>query len=339
MSTILSTILITVPLAFIVGWVVSKAVFVYRSTTLRQPTAVGELDTIRMPNPSVAPATNAPSNPQILKAAQILKQQLAKSQADYHSLLNEAQLLKEAVAEREHRLLELKQQISVTAIPPEEVRAGTAGLENVQQAKDMRALEKRIKAHEHEIADLRRELIHIETKKDIATSRFTKWRIKLKPFARQFRQQRLIISELREELRQREFHREHEAVEHQHELNAAIKTEASKQNAAATPSVASSATPIAAPPPVKPVEQQDNLTALKGIGPALQKKLHNQGVFRLQQLANMNAGELSKLGKSLGVSQKLISKNDWSKQAREQLGIAENETDAETTSAKDAVPA
>jgi hypothetical protein len=53
----------------------------------------------------------------------------------------------------------------------------------------------------------------------------------------------------------------------------------------------------------------------------------------------MNADELNKLGKSLGVSQKLISKNDWSKQARELLGIAENETDAETTSAKDAVPA
>jgi predicted flap endonuclease-1-like 5' DNA nuclease len=339
MSTILSTILITAPLAFIVGWLVSKAVFVHRSTALRQPTAVGELDTIRMPNPSVAPATNAPSNPQILKAAQILKQQLAKSQADYHSLLNEAQLLKEAVAEREHRLLELKQQISVTAIPPEEVRAGTAGLENVQQAKDMRALEKRIKAHEHEIADLRRELIHIETKKDIATSRFTKWRIKLKPFARQFRQQRMIISELREELRQRELRREHEAVEHQHELNAAISAEANTQQADTAKTTLAATEAVKTPPPVKPVEQQDNLTALKGIGPALQKKLHNQGVFRLQQLANMNAGELSKLGKSLGVSQKLISKNDWSKQAREQLGIAENETDAETTSAKDAVPA
>ena len=328
MSTILSTILITAPLAFIVGWLVSKAVFVHRSTTLRQPTAVGELDTIRMPNPSVAPATNTPGNPQILKAAQILKQQLAKSQADYHSLLNEAQLLKEAVAEREHRLLELKQQISVTAIPPEEVRTGTAGLEDVQQAKDMQALEKRIKAHEHEIADLRRALIRTETKKDIATSRFTKWRIKFKPLTRQFRQQRLIISELREELRQRELCREQEAMEHQHELNAA-----------ATPSVASSATPVAATPPVERAERQDNLKSLKGIGPALQKNLYNQGIFRLQQLADMNADELNKLGKSLGVSQKLISKNDWSKQAREMLGLAENSADSETASDKEAVPA
>ena len=339
MSTILSTILITAPLAFIVGWLVSKAVFVHLATARRQAVAVGEQDTVRMPNPSAAPATNTPNNSQIHKAAQILKQQLTKSQANYQSLLNEAQLLKEAVAEREHRLLELKHQLSVTTIPPEEAKA--AGLENVQQAKDRRSLEKRINAHELEIANLRRELITVEIASDTAKSRFSKWRIKFKPFAKQFRQQRMIISELREELRQRELRREQEAVEHQHALNAATSAEADKQKAAITHAEPAAA-PVASsgmPPPVKPIEQQDSLKALKGIGPALQKKLHNQGIFRLQQLAEMNADELCKLGKSLGVSQKLIHKNDWSKQARELLGIAEKSADTETTSDKEAVPA
>ena len=243
MGTILSTILITAPLAFIVGWLVSKAVFVHLATARRQPVAVGEQDTVRMPNPSAAPATNTPGSSQIHKAAQILKQQLTKSQAGYQSLLNEAQLLKEAVAEREHRLLELKQQLSITHAPPEEAKA--AALENVQQAKDRRSLEQRINVHELEIANLRRELITIEITADTAKSRFNKWRIRFKPFAKQFRQQRMIISELREELRQRELHREQEAVEHQRALNAAISAEADSQKTAATHSEPTSTAPVA----------------------------------------------------------------------------------------------
>jgi predicted flap endonuclease-1-like 5' DNA nuclease len=336
LSTILATILITAPLAFLVGWLLSKTVFIHLANTRPKSVAPGEQDTVKMPAPAEASKTQL--TPNIQKAVRGLQQQLATSKKDCQSLQTETQLLKEAVAEREHRLLELKQQLSTTAIPPEEVKAGTASLENVQYGKDKRALEKRINTHQHEIAKLRRELITVENKNDTAKSRSQKWRSKLKPLARQFRQQRMIISELREELRQRELNREQEAVEHQRELNA-ITSALPAEPKATTPVAASeplATAPAEAPPPV---EQRDNLKSLKGIGPALQKKLYNQGIFRLQQLAEMNIEELTKLGKSLGVSEKLINKNDWSKQARELLGLAENSTETATQSSEEAVPA
>ncbi|MCP4000958.1 MAG: hypothetical protein GY727_08600 [Gammaproteobacteria bacterium] len=212
MSTTLSTILITAPPAFIVGWLVSKAVFMHLATSHRQPAAVGEQNTAGIPNPSAAHATNTPDNLQIHTAVELLKQRLTKSQANYHALLNEAQLLKEAVAKKEHRVAELKQQFSITHTPPEEAKVATP--KNVQQATDQHSLEQRINVYEQEITNLQHKLRTIEITANAAKSRFNKWRSKFKPFAKQFRQQRLIIKELRKELRQRELHREQDTLEH-----------------------------------------------------------------------------------------------------------------------------
>jgi NADH-quinone oxidoreductase subunit E len=63
-------------------------------------------------------------------------------------------------------------------------------------------------------------------------------------------------------------------------------------------------------------EEREDLQVLRGIGPALHKKLNAKGVYRLKQLAVMDADEMRRLGKSLGVSQKAILKQDWVGQAR-----------------------
>jgi predicted flap endonuclease-1-like 5' DNA nuclease len=294
MSTILVTILLTAPLAFLGGWLLSKAVFIHFSARTRT-VAPGEQDTVRMPAPATASKNQL--TPNIQKAVRGLQQQLATRQKDCEAMQTETQLLKEAVAEREHRLLELKQQLSATAIPPEDIKPGATSLENVQQTKEKRLLEQRINTHEHKIAQLHRELITAENQKDTAQTIFKKWRSRFKPLARQFRQQRMIISELREELRQRELRREQEAITHQRELNAVNNAvpAAATTPVSAAPEVASAAAPA-------PVAQRDDLKSLKGIGPALQKKLYNQGIFRFQQLADLSVEELNKLGKSLGVS-------------------------------------
>jgi predicted flap endonuclease-1-like 5' DNA nuclease len=330
MSTILVTILLTAPLAFLGGWLLSKAVFIHFSARTRT-VAPGEQDTVRMPAPATASKNQL--TPNIQKALRGLQQQLATRQKDCEAMQTETQLLKEAVAEREHRLLELKQQLSATAIPPEDIKPGATSLENVQQTKEKRLLEQRINTHEHKIAQLHRELITAENQKDTAQTVFKKWRSRFKPLAKQFRQQRMIISELREELRQRELRREQEAIAHQHELDAVT----SAVPAAATTPVSAPEVATAAAPP--PVAKRDDLKSLKGIGPALQKKLYNQGIFRLQQLAVLSAEELIKLGKSLGVSEKLINKNDWSKQAREVLGLTTDSVETAAENTEEVVPA
>ena len=66
-----------------------------------------------------------------------------------------------------------------------------------------------------------------------------------------------------------------------------------------------------------------DLETLKGIGPALRRKLNDKGVYRLKQLADMDEGQLLELGKSVGVGKKQIRKQAWASQARAQLGIPE----------------
>lgn len=110
MNTILSTVLITAPLAFVAGWILAKAVF--RSLDS------GARDT------------------------------------DYRKLLQQQ---KKAITERDGQIAELHAQLEVT--------------------------EKKM----------------LRTKQIFGT-----WRDRIRPIARQFRQQRAIITELRDELRRRD---------------------------------------------------------------------------------------------------------------------------------------
>jgi predicted flap endonuclease-1-like 5' DNA nuclease len=68
---------------------------------------------------------------------------------------------------------------------------------------------------------------------------------------------------------------------------------------------------------------QEDLQKLRGVGPALHKKLNEQGVYRLKQLALMSSREFSELGKSLGIGQKLLAKHQWTVQARQLLNMPE----------------
>ena len=333
MSTILTTVLITAPMAFMVGWLLSKVLF--RHLTITRPNPVTDSNAAAQPDatpkhtqtlPAVQLPNKSGSPPQVLDALRALQKRFTASQADRQALQDETQLLKEAVAERDHRVLELKQQLAVVSSPPEDTQPGTVAIQNAKQAKDMRALQQRLQAHELEMVKLRRELVTAEEKILKAKAQFKAWPTRIKPLVKQFRQQRMIISELRDEMRERELRREHEAAQQKvtaHSVTNAVPAKQQHSSAAPLPTESP-----AGPPPVEAQRTADDarykLQKLRGIGPVLHKKLNAQGIFQLQQLADMNARELSKLGESLGVSQKLIVKNDWSKQARQLLGVDEN---------------
>jgi len=110
MSSILSTVLITAPLAFMAGWIIAKAVFRYMGSDARE--------------------------------------------SDYRKLLQQQQA---AVTERDGQIALLHAEIDAA------------------EARILKAKQK-----------------------------FGTWRERIKPIARQFRQQRVIINELRDELRGRE---------------------------------------------------------------------------------------------------------------------------------------
>jgi predicted flap endonuclease-1-like 5' DNA nuclease len=347
MSTILTTILITAPLAFMAGWLLSKVLF--RHLTITRPNPVTDSSATAKPTttpkhtqtiPAIQPSTKSGSAPQELDVLRALQKRFTASQADRQALQNETQLLKEAVAERNHRLLELKQQLAVVSSPPEDTQPGTVTKQNAQQAKEMRTLQKRLKANELQIVQLRRELVTAEEKFLESKAQFKAWPTRIKPLVKQFRQQRMIISELRDEMRERELRREQEAAQPKvtaHSVTNAVPAKQQHPSAAPLPTE----TPAEPPPVVAQPTADDasyNLQKLRGIGPALHKKLNAQDIFQLQQLADMSARELSKLGESLGVSQKLIVKNDWSKQAQQLLGIEAN-VDAVTQPTEDVVSA
>jgi hypothetical protein len=46
-----------------------------------------------------------------------------------------------------------------------------------------------------------------------------------------------------------------------------------------------------------------------------------KGIYRFQQLAELTSEQLLALGKTLGVSRKLMLKNDWPEQARKLLQL------------------
>ena len=331
MGTVLTTVLITAPLAFMAGWLLGKALFRHLSIT--------------RPNPAPAQpkaAEEAAEKPAKLPSgtAEKIREQLASAEAGRQAALNDARLLKEAVAEREHQLTELRRRLQAAEhkAPPEHDATSSRAIENVQQAKEMRALEQRAAASSHELADVRRELVLATNKLEMLRSRSRTWLSRFKPVAKQVRQQRLIISELREELRQRELQRKQEA-----EQAAIASHKPAPQDLPTPPPVVRQDAPVS-PAAVEAAllethaenethASRDNLEDLKGIGPALHRKLNDKGVFRLQQLAEMTSDEVTRLGRSVGVSAKLLQKHDWRAQARAQLGLTAEPPAAETLQA------
>jgi len=59
----------------------------------------------------------------------------------------------------------------------------------------------------------------------------------------------------------------------------------------------------------------DDLTALKGVGPALEKRLHTHGIHSYAQFADLKAADVRKLDAELNLKGR-IARNGWVKQAK-----------------------
>ena len=59
---------------------------------------------------------------------------------------------------------------------------------------------------------------------------------------------------------------------------------------------------------------QDKLTSIKGIGPVLEKKLHDLGITRFSQIAGWNAADIEKVSEHLSFKGR-IQREKWIEQA------------------------
>lgn len=62
---------------------------------------------------------------------------------------------------------------------------------------------------------------------------------------------------------------------------------------------------------------RDQLQAIKGVGPAIEKTLNEMGIFRFQQIAEMSEYEIDRVAKRLKGFHSRIYREDWIGQARE----------------------
>lgn len=71
----------------------------------------------------------------------------------------------------------------------------------------------------------------------------------------------------------------------------------------------------------------DDLKAIQGIGPALERRLQQHGIRFYQQLAEMTASELTDVSRKLAIAPNLAERDEWIQQARnlqEQAETCEN---------------
>jgi predicted flap endonuclease-1-like 5' DNA nuclease len=64
-------------------------------------------------------------------------------------------------------------------------------------------------------------------------------------------------------------------------------------------------------------DTRDDLKQIKGIGPAIEKTLHELGIFRFDQIAEMNEYDIDRIAKRLKGFRTRIYREDWIGQARD----------------------
>jgi predicted flap endonuclease-1-like 5' DNA nuclease len=71
-----------------------------------------------------------------------------------------------------------------------------------------------------------------------------------------------------------------------------------------------------AAPATMPADKPDDLTAIAGLGPAMAKKLRQEGIVSYAQLAALSEGEIARLEKDVIKSSGRFNRDDWVGQAR-----------------------
>ncbi len=72
----------------------------------------------------------------------------------------------------------------------------------------------------------------------------------------------------------------------------------------------------AAKPKIAPPSKPDDLTKIKGVGPALARDLHSLGFHTFQQLSELNPEQISQINDQIGFPGR-VERENWIGQARD----------------------
>ena len=130
-----------------------------------------------------------------------------------------------------------------------------------------------------EIFDLRQGMHKRDDRIKQLKNKLKEWDERVKPLSEQFQQQRSMIQELRDQLK------------------AATETPPDERR-----------------PSQEPI---DDLQLICGIGPTLQRKLHEQKIACFQQIAELSETELIQLADAIGVGIGRVQRDEWVRQAKQ----------------------
>jgi predicted flap endonuclease-1-like 5' DNA nuclease len=288
MSTVVSTILICSPLAFVCGWLVSKAALrqTHASTASTPTVPAASTPQYFDPNATIQRPDGRTLLAMALETTEDSSATPRAEDTDKTTLQKELRLIREAVAERDHEISELKKSLQDQ---PDIAALGITGYSTANNDEAVTTLTQELADVQHEKLLLSGQLHSAEAFADGKSRHMVSWRNRIKPLVQQCRQQRIIITELRNELR-------------------------NSLNNSPTEGIEESPLMVDVP--------ADDLKVLRGIGPALEKRLNQQGIFCYRQLAAMTEDELTIVCQSLGIGRHRTLSGEWLEQA--QALISEN---------------
>lgn len=144
---------------------------------------------------------------------------------------------------------------------------------------DLGTMRESLATRDRRIHDLELQIKESESRVRNLEEKLDSWKQRVKPLTRTLKQQRNLIQEYREARVER--------------LNEGTERRDDGQTGA------------------------DNLKKIRGIGPALERRLHRHGIRRYQQIAELSEQELAEIAKHLAIAPNLAKRDQWIEQARD----------------------
>ena len=184
-------------------------------------------------------------------------------------------------AERDEFLSQIKHlEIRLENLDSDDIQEPVAEYEDADTSQEeLQEAREMLSRRNGEIFDLRQGLHERDDRIKQLKNKLKEWDERVKPLSGQFKQQRTMIQELRDQLK------------------AATETPPDERR-----------------PSQEPI---DDLQLICGIGPTLQRKLHEQKIARFQQIATLSETELVQLADAIGVGIGRVQRDEWVRQAKQ----------------------
>jgi predicted flap endonuclease-1-like 5' DNA nuclease len=146
---------------------------------------------------------------------------------------------------------------------------------------EMGGMREKLATRDRRVHDLEQQLTDSDARVSDLTARLASWNDRVAPLTQKLRQQQALIRRYRERL-----------------------------------SEPAGDEPLALDGATAQDQPTDDLKQIRGIGPALERRLHRHGIRSFEQIAELSAEELEDMAKRLAIAPNLVQRDKWVEQAR-----------------------